>query len=80
MNEFGKDSEFGFLLKDLGYELDKWINRRRSNVSIIAECANITTTRLNLILDGEANDVTLKEIADIAFHLGLEVKASITKA
>lgn len=77
--ELGMEREFKFVLKLVGYELDKWVQRKGSNQNIVAECANITPARLDLILEGEANDVTLKEISDIAYHLGLELKASIRK-
>ena len=72
--------EFRYVLTTIGRELFRWIVRKEFNPSSVAELANIEAHRFQGILDGAVLDVTLKEISDIGFHIGLELKYNITKA
>jgi len=73
------EQESGFVLRAVGYELEKWVVRKESNPEIIAEMVGIHLGRLLGIFKGQVSDVTLKEISDIAYYLNLEFKASVTK-
>ena len=73
------EREFGFVLRMVGQEIGRWMLRKEANPHIVAECVSISKRRFDMILKGLATDVTLKEISDIAFYLGLELKASVTK-
>lgn len=71
--------EFEFLLKTIGLELQRWMKLRGSVRRVVAEVVHIDEVRLDRILAGEEESVTLEEISDIAFQLGLEIKANIMK-